>query len=139
MSFGRSCDIGAADRVTRDGGLILCAAECRDGLPEGGAWARALRAGTSHQQVAEALAKAPQRRPDDWQIQVHCRILARVQVGLASALSDETVRSAHLEPVADLDAACRDALAEVRRTRGVDLPRLAVLPHGPITIPWVRA
>lgn len=123
--------MSAAARIVAPGGLILAAAECRDGVPAGGAYAEALSAGASAAEVARQLAAAPERRPDDWQVQVHCRILEQARVGIRSALPDETVRAAHLEPVADLAAAAAGELA--RRGAGA---RLALLPHGPITIPY---
>lgn len=124
--------MSAAERIVETGGTIFCAAECRDGIPDEGAYAQTLRAGGTLADVRAALAAAPVRRPDDWQIQVHCRILGRARVGLYSSLSDEAVRAAHIEPVTDLSLACREALEAV----GADA-RLAVLPHGPITIPYV--
>ena len=123
--------MSAAARIAAPGGLILAAAECRDGVPAGGAYARALFAGATAKEVARELAAAPERRPDDWQVQVHCRILEQARVGLRSALPDETVRAAHLEPVEDLAAAAAGELA--RCGAGA---RLALLPHGPITIPY---
>ena len=81
--------------------------------------------------MAEALSALPHRRPDDWQVQVHCRILARARVALRSALPADIVRATHLEPVEDLSAACAGTLAAVGRDAS-----LAVLPHGPVTIPW---
>ena len=123
--------MSAAARIVAPEGLILAAAECRDGVPGGGAYAKALFAGASAAEVARQLAAAPERRPDDWQVQVHCRILEQARVGLRSALPDETARAAHLEPVEDLSAAAAEELA--RRGPGA---RLAVLPHGPVTIPY---
>ena len=43
------------------------------------------------------------------------------------------MRAAHLEPVADLSLACREALGAAGEGA-----RLAVLPHGPVTIPYLR-
>ena len=125
--------MSAAERIVTPGGTIFCAAECRDGIPDDGAYARALRAGGSLAEVREALSASAVRRPDDWQIQVHCRILERARVGLCSSLADDTVRAAHLEPVPDLSLACREAL----EAAGPEA-RLAVLPHGPVTIPYLR-
>lgn len=125
--------MSAAERIVAAGGTILCAAECRDGIPDGGAYGRTLRAGDTLADVREALAAAPVRRPDDWQIQVHCRILERARVGLHSSLAEDSVRAAHLEPVPDLSLACREAL----EAAGPEA-RLAVLPHGPVTIPYLR-
>ena len=125
--------MSAAERIVAWGGAILCAAECRDGVPDGGAYARALRAGDTLAEVREALSAAPVRRPDDWQVQVHCRILERARVGLRSLLPEETVHAVHLEPVSDLSHACGAALEAAGSGA-----RLAVLPHGPVTIPYLR-
>ncbi len=122
----------AASLIVKPGGVILCAAECRAGLPGDGAFARALFAGGSLGEVREALRSAPHRRPDDWQVQMHCRILEKARVGLRSSLPDGTTRAAHLEPVSDLEEACREALREAGPKA-----RLAVLPHGPVTIPYL--
>lgn len=124
--------MSAAERIVRGGGTILCAAECSEGVPDGGAYARALRAGRSLGEVAAALDAAPRRRPDDWQVQVHCRIRARARVGLVSSLPAETVRAVHLDPVDDLDLAAAEALEAAGPAA-----RLAVLPHGPVTIPYL--
>ena len=124
--------MSAAARIVAAGGTILCAAECRDGIPDDGAYAKALRAGASVAEVRAALDSAPSRRPDDWQVQIHCRILERARVGLRSELSGDAVRAAHLLPVGDLDAACAEALDAA----GPEA-RLAVLPHGPVTIPYL--
>ena len=124
--------MSAAARIVAAGGTILCAAECRDGIPDDGAYAKALRAGASVAEVRAALDAAPSRRPDDWQVQIHCRILERARVGLRSELSGDAVRAAHLLPVGDLDAACAEALDAA----GPEA-RLAVLPHGPVTIPYL--
>ena len=50
--------MSAAERIVGAGGAILCAAECRDGIPDEGAYARALRAGGTLAEVRAALAAA---------------------------------------------------------------------------------
>jgi hypothetical protein len=69
---------------------------------------------------------------DQWQVQLLAGILLKARVGLYSELPPEDVRRAHLEPVGDLEAALA---AELRRL-GPDTP-VAVLPEGPMTIPYV--
>jgi len=51
-----------------------------------------------------------------------------------SELPDDEVRRAHLDPVRDIAAAVAE---EVRRIGGD--ARVAVLPEGPMTIPYVAA
>jgi lactate racemase len=122
--------MAAAERIVADGGIIVLAAACGDGVPEPGAF-------------AEVLAGA--RRPEDlinadggpaldrWQAQVMGRVLQRARVWLHSdGLSDEMTRRAQLRPIGDLSAAVAGALAE----QGPGA-RVAVLPEGPLTVATV--
>ncbi len=59
-------------------------------------------------------------------------IQAKAAVGLYSELPDDEVRRAHLVPVHDV----ADAVAEGLATFGKDAP-VAVLPEGPMTIPYL--
>ena len=66
-------------------------------------------------------------------MQVQAKISMRARVGVHSEhLSDDDLRSAHLEPVPDLVEAVERALAEAGRDA-----RLCVLPEGPMTIPYL--
>ncbi len=117
--------MSAADRIVRDGGLIVCAAECGDGVPDGG-FADLLHAAISPRDLIDSPSAQ-----DQWQVQVLGRILARVQVALHSTLPDEVVADAQLLPVADVSAAVLAAIG----TYGA---RVAVLPEGPLTVGTVR-
>ncbi len=119
--------MAAAERVVAEGGVIVMAAACADGVPAGGAFARILSGASS----AGALA-----RPDGpagldvWQAQVLGRVLERAEVWMHSdGLGDEEVRAGLMVPVGDLATAVHDALG--RRGPGA---RLCVLPHGPLTV-----
>ncbi len=117
--------MAAAERVVGEGGAIVMAAACGDGIPEGSAFARQLRSAESR-----AALRAPGPEVDGWQVQVLGRVLERAEVHLYSeGLDDATVRSCHLVPVSDVGGAVGRALAE----RGPDA-RLCVLPRGPLTV-----
>ena len=60
-------------------------------------------------------------------------IRLKARVGLLSEIADDEVRRAHLEPVGDLASA---VAAERQRLGGDDAP-VAVLPEGPMTIPYL--
>jgi len=70
---------------------------------------------------------------DQWEAQKLALVLQKARVALYSELSPESVRQAHLEPVADLNAFLAERMAEI----GPDAP-VAVLPEGPMTIPLIR-
>jgi lactate racemase len=119
--------MAAAERVVRDGGVIVMAAACGDGVPEG-AFADILRAGSSPEDLARP--DGPSRQ-DGWQAQVLGRVLRRAEVWMYSdGLSERDVRSAMLRPVGDLAGAVREALDH--QGRGA---RLCVLPQGPLVVP----
>jgi hypothetical protein len=59
-------------------------------------------------------------------------IRLKARVGLYSDIPPEDVRRAHLEPVADIAAFIADELKRI----GPDAP-IAVLPEGPMTIPYL--
>lgn len=90
--------MAAAATVVADGGTIICAAECRDGLPDDGPYARLLHRAPSIEEAALQLLDADHTIPDGWQVQVQARVQARARVLLYSGLSASAVRSAHLEP-----------------------------------------
>ncbi len=115
----------AAERIVRDGGSIVCAAACGDGIPDDGGFGRLLAEAIS---VEDLL--APPSTHDQWQVQILGRILARARVALyADGLSDAQVRGALLEPVVDVAAAVSERLATIGPGA-----RLCVLPEGPLTV-----
>lgn len=121
--------MAAAERVVRAGGTIVMAAECADGTPDGGAFARLLADAHS----AEALdAVDGPSETDRWQAQVLGRVLGHADVWLHSrGLTDTEVRAAFLRPVADVT----DAVAEALDATGLGRrARLGVLPYGPLTV-----
>jgi lactate racemase len=123
--------MAAAATVVADEGVILCAAECRDGLPDDGPYARLLHGGPSIAAVAADILQADRTIPDGWQVQVQARVQSRARVLLHSRLPDAAVRAAHLEPIADVGRAVASLLARTPHAR------VCVLPEGPQTIPYL--
>ncbi len=125
--------MSAAATVVRPGGLILCAAECRDGFPDHGSYREVLASAPSPQALLDEISAREQTVPDQWQVQVQAKIQVKARVGVHSSyLSDDDLRAAHLEPVADLGEAVGRALAEAGPQA-----RVCVLPEGPQTIPYL--
>ena len=123
--------MAAAATVVAEGGTIICAAECRDGLPNDGPYARLLRGASSIEGAAGQLVEAGHTIPDGWQVQVQARVQARARVLLFSRLTASAVRSAHLEPIDDVTATLFDLLRQRPDAR------VCVLPEGPQTIPFL--
>lgn len=125
--------MSAAAQVVAEGGLILAAAECGDGFPDHGSFKNFLFSHGSAQALLDTINRAPEPIEDQWQVQLLALILVRARVGVFSRIAPEEIRRAHLEPVADLAARVH---AELKR-HGQDVP-IAVLPEGPMTIPYLE-
>jgi nickel-dependent lactate racemase len=124
--------MAAAHRIVAEGGIIVMAAECVDGLPDGGAFAEVLARARG---AADLLDGDGGAELDRWQAQVLGRVLNCADVWLLSdGLRDDEIRGALLRPVADVSAAVAEAMAG----RGPGA-RLAVLPEGPLTVATVTA
>jgi nickel-dependent lactate racemase len=124
--------LSAAARIVRPGGTIICAAECRDGIPDHGRYGEILAGGASPRELLETIMRGDRTRPDQWQVQIQAQIQQKARVMVRSdGLGDDQIRAAHLEPVADIGATVRGLLSqEGNRT-------LCILPRGPQTIPYV--
>jgi lactate racemase len=126
--------MSAAACIVKPGGTIVCAAECRDGIPDHGPYGRLLKARRSPEELLAMVEEPGFAEQDQWQVQVQALIQRKARVLVkADGLSHDQLRAAHFEPVTDVGMAVRQALGEA----GPDAT-LAVLPHGPQTIPYVR-
>jgi hypothetical protein len=78
------------------------------------------------------LTTAGHVRPEQWQAQIQALIQRRARVLVYSSLPDDVLRKAHLTPCRDIAATVREELQ--RHGPGA---RAAVLPQGPLTIPYL--
>jgi nickel-dependent lactate racemase len=120
-------------RVVKDGGLLILACECSDGVPNGSPYDRLLRDSSSPEELLTRIATPGFVRPEQWQSQIQSLIQRRARVLVKSALPDEVLRACHLTPCADIATAVRDELNCLPSTA-----RVAVLPQGPLTVPYLK-
>lgn len=124
--------LSAAAQITSPGGLILCASRCNDGFPDHGHFKSFLFQHASPEAMLETIFQPGFSQMDQWQVQILASVLKEYRVGLFSELPDEDVRRTHIEPVPDL----RQWVDAERRRLGGEA-RVAILPEGPMTIPYV--
>jgi lactate racemase len=124
--------MSAAAQIVTDGGLIIAASRCNDGFPSHGNFRSLLLAHPSPRALLDAIAAPGFLVFDQWEAQLLSLIQLRARVLLYSEIPAEDVRAAHLEPVEDIAGAVRQELERV----GLDAP-IAVLPEGPMTIPYI--
>ncbi|HVK57156.1 MAG TPA: nickel-dependent lactate racemase [Candidatus Kapabacteria bacterium] len=124
--------MSAAARIVAERGTIILACECREGVPAGSPLDKLLRESTSSEEVLARLTTAGQVRPEQWQAQIQALIQRRAEVVVYSSLPDDILRAAHLNPCKDIASTVREKLKQY----GPDA-RVAVLPQGPLTIPYL--
>lgn len=124
--------MSAGARILRPGGTLILACECREGVPAGSPCDQLWRSTRSPEEILEKLAQPGFRHPEQWQVQIQALIQRRAQVLVHSSLPDDVVRAAHLTPCHDISAAVRERLAAL----GPEA-RVAVLPQGPLTVPYL--
>jgi lactate racemase len=126
--------MSAAAKVVRKGGTIICAAECRDGIPSHGAYGQILASQPSPRALLDMITRPGYSRPDQWQVQIQAMIQLKANVMVkADRLSDDQIRSAHLQPIHDVSAALADAVDAAGRNASI-----CILPNGPQTIPYCK-
>ncbi len=127
--------MSAAAQIVKDGGVIVCAAECRDGLPSHGAYADLLKRRRSPEELLSMVREPGFAEPDQWQVQVQSQIQKRARVLVkTSFLSADELRAAHFEPIDDVSLEARRSLESAGEGA-----RLCVLPRGPQTIPYLTS
>lgn len=124
--------MSAAARIVQEGGTIILACECREGVPSGSPLDQLLRSASSSEEILTRLATPGFVRPEQWQAQIQALIQRKASVLVYSSLPDEVIRAAHLTPCYDISSTVRERLEKL----GPEA-RVAVLPQGPLTIPYL--
>ncbi len=125
--------MSAASQVVRQGGAMLIAAECWDGIPDHGLYAQLLRQAGSPQAVLEMVRRPGFIEQDQWQVQIQAQIQMKADVYVHSSyLSPAQVRAALLEPAPSIEA----TLATLVEKYGPSA-RIGILPEGPQTVPYI--
>lgn len=124
--------MSAGARVVKPGGTLILAAECREGVPAGSPLDKLLRSASSPEEILTMLGTPGFVRPEQWQAQIQALIQRKANVLVHSSLSDEIIRAAHLMPCRDISATAKELL-----NANGNGARIAVLPQGPLTIPYL--
>ncbi len=125
--------MSAAAQVVRQGGSIIIAAECRDGVPQHGLYGSLLQDHTSPHELLQDILTSDPARLDQWQAQAQAMIQLKADVYVYSdCLSDAQIRSSLLSPCRSIEGTLAQLIAKYG-TRA----RICLLPEGPQTIPYL--
>lgn len=124
--------MSAAHKIVKKGGTIVIASECADGLPDHGNYSKIFEMADSPQHLLDMINDPDFKMFDQWQVQKQAVTQVWADVHVYSTLSDEQVTGAMLTPVHDMN----ETLLRLREKYGEGMS-VAVLPLGPLTIPYV--
>ncbi len=124
--------LSAGARIVKEGGLLILACECAEGMPPGSPFERLLQSASGPDALLERLPQTGPGLPEQWQAQILALIQQKAEVRVHSTLPAEVLEASHLADCPDVGA----AVAERLRQSGPKA-RVAVLPHGPLTIPYL--
>ncbi|MCR8636008.1 nickel-dependent lactate racemase [Paenibacillus radicis (ex Xue et al. 2023)] len=125
--------MSAAHKIVKQGGAILCAAECSDGIPNHGNYAKILQMADTPQQLLDMIEDPNFQMFDQWQVQKQAVIQVWADVYVQSRLTDEEIRKSMLKPMSSIE----ETLSELQKIYGEGMS-IAILPQGPLTIPYVE-
>ncbi len=124
----------AGARILKPGGLLIIASECREGVPDGSPCDTLMRSAPNSAELLTRIESPGFRAPEQWQPHIQAMIQRDAEVLVHSTIPDETLRAVHLTPCHDIAAKVRSRLDQLGPAA-----RVAVLPHGPLSIPYLRS
>ncbi|HJX40818.1 MAG TPA: nickel-dependent lactate racemase [Anaerolineales bacterium] len=126
--------VAAAGAIVKDGGAIVLASECREGVPSFGEFGDILRASQDPDRLLGMVSSSGFFMQDQWDAQILAQIVRRADLHIYSdGLSEDQVRQTFGRPCEDISGTVRDLLEE-HGPRA----RVAVLPAGPLSVPFLN-
>lgn len=125
--------MSAAHKIVKKNGAIICAAECSDGLPDHGNYAKILKMFDTPGELLEKVIDPEFSLFDQWQAQKQAMVQVWADVYVHSSLSETEVKEAMFKPAEDIER----LLDELVIKQGENI-RIAVMPLGPLTIPYIK-
>ncbi len=120
-----------ASVITRNGGYIILASECRDGVgPDG--FLKIHREASSPEEVLETIMKEEPLEAQ-WENQVLARIQREKEIYLVSGLKDQVVEDFMIKPADSVESAIEEAIRKTGRKA-----KIAVIPEGPVALPILK-
>jgi nickel-dependent lactate racemase len=121
--------MSTAELVTNEGGVVIVASECRDGVghPE---FRKLVQEHAMPAEILETINTPEFSMVDQWEAQILARVLTRCNVIMVSdGLDAPTVSSMHMRHASSIAKALEQAINMIGRD-----PEITVIPYGPSTI-----
>lgn len=125
--------MSAASQVVRQGGTIIIAAQCWDGIPAHGQFGRLLAEAANSTELLARIQSPGFSCSDSWQAQILATIRQKAEVYVrADGLTDDQITQCLLRPSRRIE----DTIARLQAAATKPIS-ICVLSEGPVTIPYV--
>jgi nickel-dependent lactate racemase len=126
--------MSAAAQIVKEGGHIIMAAECWDGIPNNSDYETILTSVNSVNDLMKFIKEYESTLKDTWQIYFQALIQLKASVYLFSdKIDNETIKRALFKPVNNIDHLINDLVGKIGPQA-----KICVLPEGPQTIPYIK-
>jgi nickel-dependent lactate racemase len=127
--------MSVASQIVREGGAIIIASSCWDGIPDHGLYSQLLREAGSPEALLDIIYKPGFLKQDQWQAQIQAQIQLKANVLIRTDnLTTEQIRMALLQPCQSIE----DTVIDLVKKYGPQAS-ICVLPEGPQTIPYIQS
>jgi nickel-dependent lactate racemase len=127
--------MSAASQVVREGGAIIIAAACEDGLPDHGQYAALLAEAGSPQAMLDMIARPGFSVQDQWQVQIQAMIQLRSEVYVYSdGLTEAQIKRALFTPCRNIE----QTIVDLQEKYGPGAS-ICAIPEGPQTIAYLES
>jgi lactate racemase len=125
--------MAAAALIVEEGGTIIIASECINGIPDDGNFAEILNSQPDIDSLMTMLADKEYTKMDRWQAQKLGMVLKKADVLVFSSLDSDAIKKCKMTKIENIRSAILSKINQLGYK-----PKIAVLPHGPLTIPFVK-
>lgn len=126
---GMSC----AAQIVMQGGAIIMAAECRDGVPDNGQYRKLIHQAGSLAGIIKMLSQPGFSEYDQWQVQIQGNVVSKAEVYVHSEIADSDIQEMLFTPCRDIEKTLQQLLQHYGPSA-----RVCVLPEGAQVIPYLN-
>ena len=128
--------MSVAAQAVKEGGTIILAAECADGLGQAH-YAEMLAWRENPRELLDMVLQPGFAELEQWAIQCQTMVQVKADVYLYSSMGPEQTRRAHLKHCPDIGETMATLSEDFRRRNGGKEPTVLVLPFGQLAVPRV--
>ncbi|MCS7364683.1 MAG: nickel-dependent lactate racemase [archaeon GB-1867-035] len=125
--------MATAELIVRNGGVIIIAAECKDGLGGHNEFYEIVSEAENPDEIINKI-KAEEPIKDQWEAQILARIQKKASIIIISEMKRKIIEEMHMIASRNIYEALEEAEKIVKKAR----PKITIIPEGPYIIPQLN-